>query len=86
MKLTGDIEIDSVLPERPSLLEELMLVPCGVERVILLGGLNAPMLPTFDRGLDVMRFLQQLDGSRTMSELLLQSGEETEATRDRSRA
>ncbi|GJJ05036.1 hypothetical protein RugamoR64_55740 [Duganella rhizosphaerae] len=82
MKLTGDVEIDSVLPERPSLLEEVMLVPCGVERVILLGGLNAPMLPTFDRGLDIVRFLQQLNGSQTMSELLLQSGEETEATRD----
>lgn len=77
MSLTGDVEIDDFLPTHPRLLDEAALMPCGPERVMILGGLNAPLLPAFDEGLDVMRFLGSLDGSRDMSTLLAQ--DDTEA-------
>lgn len=72
MNLTGDVEIDDFLPIHPRLLDEAVLMPCGPERFVILGGLNAPLLPAFDEGLNVARFLAALDGNRTMSTLLEQ--------------
>lgn len=67
--LTGDPEIDQACPSHPRLLDEVVVVAIDGARLMLVGGLSAPVLARHIGALDVLAFLRQLDGSRTLAQL-----------------
>jgi hypothetical protein len=67
--LTGDNEIDAFCPSYPRLMPELSLVQVDANRLILLGGLSAPILPQRAGSLHVVDFLERLDGHRNIAAL-----------------
>lgn len=67
--LTGDAEIDEVCPSHPRLLNEVAVVAVDSTRLMLVGGLGAPLLGRRLGALDVLAFLSELDGSRPLAQL-----------------
>ncbi|MBP1202522.1 hypothetical protein JOD97_000536 [Duganella sp. 1411] len=67
--LTGDAEIDEVCPSHPRVLDEVAVVVVDSTRLMLVGGLGAPMLARRLGALDVLAFLSELDGTRALEQL-----------------
>lgn len=67
--LTGDAEIDSVCPTHPQILQEVTMIEMDDGRLMLLGGLSAPIFPRRVGTVDVAAFFQQIDGSRSIEHL-----------------
>jgi len=67
--LTGDAEIDEACPTHPRLLNEVAVVVIDRARLMLVGGLGAPMIARQHGELDVLDFLSGLDGTRTLEQL-----------------
>ncbi|NHZ91855.1 hypothetical protein F2P45_23025 [Massilia sp. CCM 8733] len=67
--LTGDAELDDAFPSHPRLLGELAVAAIDDTRLMLVGGLGAPVVGRRFGALDVLAFLRQLDGTRTLEQL-----------------
>ncbi|NHZ32527.1 hypothetical protein [Massilia rubra] len=67
--LTGDAELDDAFPSQPRLLDEVAVAAIDDTRLMLVGGLGAPVVGRRFGALDVLAFLRQLDGTRTVEEL-----------------
>lgn len=67
--LTGDAEIDEACPSHPHLLSEVAVVVVDSTRLMLVGGLGAPMVGRQLGALDVLAFLSELDGTRALEQL-----------------
>ena len=67
--LTGDAEIDDVCPSYPRILSEVSILQIDGARLMLVGGLCAPIIARRLGALDVMQFLSEIDGSRSLHTL-----------------
>lgn len=73
-RLTGDPEIDASVPRFPKILPEVTYLMLSAGRVMIIGGLGAPILPAKVKQLSLLDFITRLDGRSSLPSLLDESG------------
>jgi len=68
--LTGDVELDAMVPHRPRVLPEITWVPLSATKVLAAGSLNATILPSRQGGTSLFTVLHKLDGNYGVDDLI----------------
>lgn len=78
----SDLDLRATLPNRPNLPREIVRVPYGRDRVILMGGAE-PVVLKSPRGYnELLRLLGALDGSSTLGEIINATEDSTKHSAD----